>query len=39
MKRLIADIERNGERSEGARPPIAAEVTPKMLPKIEEAVR
>ena len=39
MKILIDDIEKNGERSEAARPPVPAEVTPEMLPKIKEAVR
>jgi hypothetical protein len=39
MKLLIEDIERHGERGTTALPPVPAEVTPEMLPKIREAVR
>ena len=39
MKALIADIDANGRRGETPLPPRPAEVTPDMLPKIEEAVR
>lgn len=39
MKRLIADIERNGERADRPLPPRPAVLTPDMQPKIREAVR
>lgn len=39
MKRLIADIERNGERADQPLPPRPAVLTPDMQPKIREAVR
>ena len=39
MKRLLADIDRNGERGASPLAPVAAEVTPEMRPQIEEAVR
>lgn len=39
MKLLIEDIEQNGDRGEQPLPPRAAELTPDMLPKIEEAVQ
>lgn len=38
MKRLIADIERNGGRGDGPLPPRPAVITPEMQPKIREAV-
>lgn len=38
MKLLLEDIARNGERGGQALPPRPAEVTPDMLPKIENAV-
>lgn len=39
MKRLIADIDRNGERGSAALPARSTEVTPEMEAKIREAVR
>jgi hypothetical protein len=39
MKLLLADIDRNGERGTAPLPPVKAEVTPEMRPKIAEAVR
>lgn len=39
MKLLLEDIDKNGERGAQPLPPRAAELTPDMLPKIEEAVR
>lgn len=39
MKRLLEDIEKNGERGQTPLSPRTAEVTPDMLPKIEEAVK
>ncbi len=39
MKLLIEDIQRNGERGNEPLPPRAAEVTPDMVPRINEAVR
>ena len=39
MKRLIADIEHNGERADRPLPPRPAVLTPDMQPKIREAVR
>ena len=39
MKRLIDDIEREGERGDAALPARPAEVTPNMEPRIREAVR
>lgn len=39
MKLLIADIERNGSRGDARLPARAAEVTPEMQPRIDEAVR
>ncbi|MBA4804206.1 MAG: DUF305 domain-containing protein [Brevundimonas sp.] len=39
MKRLIADIELNGERADRPLPPRPAVLTPDMEPKIREAVR
>lgn len=39
MKLLLEDIEANGERSEVPLPPRTAEVTPDMLPDIQEAVQ
>lgn len=38
MKRLIADIGKNGERGEAPLPPRPATVTPEMLPQIRNAV-
>ncbi|SFS91317.1 protein of unknown function, partial [Brevundimonas viscosa] len=38
MKRLIADIELNGERADRPLPPRPAVLTPDMEPKIREAV-
>jgi hypothetical protein len=38
MKLLIDDIERSGRRGDVPLPPRAAEVTPDMLPKIQELV-
>jgi hypothetical protein len=37
MKLLLQDIERNGERGTMPLPPVPADVTPDMLPKIREA--
>ena len=39
MKRLVADIQANGERGGAALPARPADVTPDMLPKIREAVQ
>jgi hypothetical protein len=39
MKILIDDIEANGERGAEPLPPVPAQLTPEMQPKIEEAVR
>ena len=39
MKALIRDIEANGERGRTPLPPLEAEVTPDMLPRIREAVQ
>ena len=39
MKALVADIERNGERNEDPLPAREAEITPDMLPKIQNAVQ
>ena len=39
MKRLIEDIERNGERGDEPLPPRTTEVTPDMLPEIRAAVQ
>lgn len=39
MKALIRDIETNGQRGQRSLPAIEANVTPDMLPKIEQAVR
>lgn len=39
MKALVHDIDTNGERGQRSLPPVRAEVTPDMLPKIKEAVR
>ncbi|MGI8705999.1 MAG: DUF305 domain-containing protein [Sphingomicrobium sp.] len=39
MKILIDDIEANGERGAAPLPPVPAQLTPDMQPKIEEAVR
>ena len=39
MRRLVADIERDGTRGDRVLPPRAAEVTPEMLAEIEAAVR
>ncbi len=39
MKRLIDDIEQNGERGSADLPPRTAEFTPEMEPEIREAVK
>ena len=39
MKRLVADIDRNGERGSAELPARSTEVTPEMEAKIREAVR
>ena len=39
MKLLIDDIDANGERGDVPLPPVAAEVTPDMLPEIRKAVQ
>lgn len=39
MKRLLEDIDQNGERGDGALPPRSTDVTPEMRRKIEEAVQ
>lgn len=39
MKLLLEDIEKNGKRGQTPLPPVKAEVTPDMIPKIEEAVK
>ena len=38
MKRLIEDIEKNGDRGESPLPPRTAKVTPEMMPEIRAAV-
>jgi hypothetical protein len=38
MQLLLEDIEANGERGDLPLSPIPAEVTPEMVPEIEEAI-